>query len=143
MSEKETNTRVIKTLHFGDIEAEPNHIYHFQNGMLGFDDLHDYILISEESTEPFKWLISVDSPQIGFPLLSPWHLDIGYEPDWRFNMHDQAMFVVITLEDENGNMSANMKAPVILNIETNHGEQVILPSDKYTTNFIIPKKNKD
>lgn len=143
MSEKETNTRIIKTMHFGEIEVEPSHIYHFPNGMLGFEDLFDYILISEESTEPFKWLISVDAPQIGFPLLSPWHLDMAYEPDWKFNMKTQALFVVITLEDENHNMSANMKAPVILNIETNTGEQVILPSDKYTTNFIIPKKKKD
>lgn len=136
------NKRKINTNYFGELEIDEEFIFHFKDGMLGFEDLHDYVLISEESTAPFKWLISVDEPEIGFPLLSPWHIDVFYDPGIKYDMEKQVLFVVITLEDENGEMSANMKAPVIFNIETQTGEQIILPSDKYTTNYVIAKKQK-
>ncbi len=139
MSETKTQTRVIKTLHFGDLEVEPHHIFYFKNGMLGFDDLHEYVLISEESTLPFRWLISLDEPEIGFPLLSPWHIDVYYDPGKDYDLNSNAVFVVITLEDENGDMTANMKAPVIFNIDKLTADQVILTTDKYSTNHVIPK----
>ncbi len=134
--------RVVKTLHFGEIEVDDQHIFNFADGMLGFEQLHDYVLISEESTVPFKWLISLDEPAIGFPLLSPWHIDIFYDPKIDYDINKQALFVVITLEDDNGEMSANLRAPVIFDVEKQTGEQIILPSDKYSTNFIIGKKTK-
>ena len=134
--------RKINTNYFGELEIDEEFIFHFKDGMLGFEDLHDYVLISEESTAPFKWLISVDEPEIGFPLLSPWHIDVFYDPGIKYDMEKQALFVVITLEDENGEMSANMKAPVIFNIDNQTGEQIILQSDKYTTNYVIAKKQK-
>lgn len=134
--------RVIKTNYFGELEIDDEYIFKFKDGMLGFEDLHDYVLISEESTAPFKWLISVDEPEIGFPLLSPWHIDVYYDPGIKYDLEKQVLFVVITLEDENGEMSANMKAPVIFNIEDQTGKQIILPSDKYSTNYVIAKKRQ-
>lgn len=134
--------KLVKTLHFGEIEVEQKHIFQFNEGMLGFDELHNYVLISEESTAPFKWLISLEEPTIGFPLLSPWHIDLFYEPGLNYNIDTQVLFVVVTLEDEDGEMSANMKAPVLLDVAKQTGEQIILPSEKYSTNFII-KKTKE
>lgn len=131
--------KTIKTLHFGEIEVEPKHVFYFKDGMLGFDNLHEYVLISEESTVPFKWLISLDEPAIGFPLLSPWHIDLFYEPGLNYNIDTQVIFVVVTLEDDDGEMSANMKAPVIFDVDKQTGEQIILPSEKYSTNYIIKK----
>lgn len=135
-----SQTKKIKTLHFGEVEVENKHIFNFPEGMLGFDDLKSYVLISEESTVPFKWLISLEQPTIGFPLLSPWHIDLFYEPGIKYDMDTQVLFVVVTLEDEDGEMSANMKAPVMFDIEKQTGEQIILPSDKYSTNHIIQRK---
>lgn len=135
--------RMITTPHFGEIEVEQQHIFHLQDGMLGFERLKDFVLISEKETEPFKWLISLDEPDIGFPLISPWYLDIQYKPVRDFDIENQVVFVVITLQDYDGNMSANMKAPVILNVDDQTGEQIIIPSDKYQTNFIIKTKKKN
>jgi len=134
--------RTIKTMHFGEIEVSEQHIFNFKEGMLGFDNLHQYVLISEESTVPFKWLISIDEPTIGFPLLSPWYIDLFYEPGLDYDMDSQVLFVVITLEDDNGQMSANMKAPVMFDVTRQTAEQIILPSDKYSTNYIIQKVSK-
>ncbi len=129
--------RVIKTLHFGELEISPEHIFHFEDGMLGFDGLREYVLISEEETVPFKWLISMEQPEIGFPMLSPWHIDLSYKAGKNIDLEKEVLLVVVTLENEKGKMTANMKAPVVLNVETQKGRQEILPSDKYSVSHVI------
>jgi flagellar assembly factor FliW len=137
------NSRTIKTLHFGEINVEDDHIFTFPNGILGFEELREFVLISEEETVPFKWLISLEKPEIGFPILSPWHLDIEYDPGNDFDLEKQVLFAVVTLEDEKGLMTANLKAPIVFNIETQTGEQVILAKDKYVPNFVISGKKEN
>jgi flagellar assembly factor FliW len=136
------SARKIKTLQFGELDIEQSHIFNFPNGLLGFEDLREFVLISEEETVPFKWLICVEKPEIGFPLLSPWHIDLTYEPGNDFNLQREVILCVITLEDEKGLMTANMKAPVILDVIEQTGKQIILPSDKYIPNYIIQKQNR-
>ncbi|MFW5663186.1 MAG: flagellar assembly protein FliW, partial [Bacteroidota bacterium] len=77
--------RKIKTLHFGEIDVESQYIFNFPEGLLGFENLREFVLISEEETVPFKWLINLEEPEIGFPLLSPWHIDLTYNPGRLFN----------------------------------------------------------
>lgn len=143
MSESQIKEKkIIKTLQFGTLEIEPHHIFYFENGILGFEDLHEFVLIADEETLPFKWLISIEKPEIGFPLLSPWHLDLMYDPGPDFDLEKLVLMVIVTLEDENKQMTANMKAPIVFDVENQKGWQTILPSDKYSTNFVIPKKSK-
>lgn len=140
MAARKKEVRKVFSAQFGELEIYPNHIFYFENGILGFEDLHEFVLISEEETLPFKWLISLEQPEIGFPVLSPWHLDLFYDPGEDFDLDKQVLMVIVTLEDENGQMTANMKAPIIFDVENQKGWQTILSSDKYSTNFVIPKK---
>lgn len=136
-----TNTEVtIKTPHFGELVVSRDMIFHFDNGMLGFENLNNFVVVSEEESAPFKWLISIESPDIGFPMLSPWLIDLKYTPGNSYNVEKLVFFVVITLEDGQGKMTANMKAPVILDTDNLKGEQIILPFDKYSTHYIIEEK---
>lgn len=122
---------------FGNLDVEPKHIFTFADGLLGFEELTEYILIDEETTSPFKWLVSVQNPTIGFPLLSPWHVDLTYTPGIDYDLSSHSLFVVITLANEHKRMSANMKAPILLNVTTQTGEQIILPHGNYSAEFII------
>lgn len=132
--------RKIRTVQFGEIEIEPQHIFYFENGILGFEDLKEFVLISDEETLPFKWLISLEKPEIGFPIISPWYLDLQYDPGDEFDLEKLVLMVIVILEDENKQMSANLKAPVVFDVENQKGWQTILPTDKYSTNFVIPRK---
>ncbi len=137
MTEK---NREITTLQFGNLSVSEEHIFYFDQGLLGFDDLHEYVLISEEETVPFKWLMSLEEPEIGFPLLSPWHIDLTYDPGKDFDIQKEVVMIVITLEDDIGLMTGNMKAPVIFDVEHQKARQVILPSDRYSPNQVISTK---
>ena len=139
MENNEKGTRQVKTLHFGMISVEEDYIFHFENGLLGFDGLREFVLISDEETMPFRWLVSIDEPTISFPLLSPWLIDLSYKPGKQFDDPNFVLFSIVTLEDDMGNMTANLKAPIVLNISNQTGEQVILTNDKYSPMAIIPK----
>jgi flagellar assembly factor FliW len=131
------SSKTIKTREFGDIAIEPQYIFNFPSGILGFETLKEFVLVSVEDTAPFKWLISIQQPEIGFILLSPWLADQEFNPGRSIDISNSAVFVIIKLEKDRGVMTANMKAPIVLDAENNIGEQVILPSDKFSTNFVI------
>lgn len=134
------DTITISTLQFGDIEVPKNLIFRLKDGMLGFEQLKNFVLISDEDTAPFKWMLSVESPEIGFPMLSPWHIDLGYNPGKQYMREDKVLLVVVTLENDKGVMTANMKAPVVFDAKKQTAEQVILHSDKYKTDYEIRTK---
>lgn len=125
------NTRRLYTAHFGIVDVATDNILTFADGLLGFDYLREFVLISVEETEPMKWLISLDEPSIGFPLLSPWLIDPDYDMRGQFDASSQVAFAVVTLVNPQGKMSANMKAPIIIGDDRN-GRQIILASDKYS-----------
>ncbi|MCX7736360.1 MAG: flagellar assembly protein FliW [Candidatus Kapabacteria bacterium] len=133
----------IKNSQFGEITVSDDLIFDFTNGILGFEHLNKFVLISDEGTEPFKWLLSIDNPEIVFPLLNPWQIDINYDIGKEFNQERDAVMVIVTLSDDDGSMTANMKAPIILDVVDQTGKQIILPSDKYSTNLIITKKSNE
>jgi flagellar assembly factor FliW len=134
--------RVILTSQFGEITIEKQNIFNFSEGLFGFEDLKEFIVISEEETAPFKWLLSIDNPDIGFPLLSPWFIDSTYSPGIKIDPNVDIIMAIVTLENEKGLMSANFKAPIIFNTGNQTGRQVILPSDKFSTNHTISNGNK-
>lgn len=143
MRRKAQEVKKIFSSQFGELVIHPQHIFYFENGILGFEDLREMVLISDEDTLPFKWLISIEQPEIGFPVLSPWHLELFYDPGEDFDLEKQVLMVIVTLEDENGQMTANLKAPIVLDVENQKGWQTILTTDKYSTNFVIPKKTEE
>lgn len=130
---------VIKSSQFGELEVSPENIFTFEEGLLGFEEYKKYVLISDEITEPFKWLIALEEPEIGFPIVNPWHIDIEYNPGKKYNYEVVVPMVIVTIGCGVSEMTANMKAPLLLNIEDMSGEQIIIASDKYSTNEKIHK----
>lgn len=129
--DSQSGSRRLFTSQFGVVDVAADNILTFSAGLLGFENLREFVLISVDETEPMKWLISLDEPSIGFPLLSPWIIDVEYDLREQFDAAKQAVFAVITLVNPQGKMSANMKAPVIIG-DDRTGKQIILSSDKYS-----------
>ena len=133
MSEQEVKLVKINTPHFGEIEIENDKLFSFPDGLLGFENLNRFVLINHEETAPLRWLISVDDPNIGFPLINPWLVDIDYKPGRGIDLEKEAAFVVITLGNKEREMTANMKAPIVLEVESKTGRQIVISKDKYST----------
>ena len=139
MSKKINSKRIINTLHFGEVELDDEFIFKFPEGLLGFEEYNQFVLISHEDTEPIKWLVSIDDPSIGFPLISPWIIDIEYNPGKSIDLSKEAVLAVVTLAKKNEDMTANLKAPLIFDTNTQTGKQFVLSSEKYSTNEQVIK----
>ncbi|MFC2131505.1 flagellar assembly protein FliW [Bacteroidota bacterium] len=137
MTENEsTYFRKITTTLFGELEIQKKNIFYFTEGLFGYENLSEFVLVSDEDNKPFKWLQSIEKPEISFLLINPLLIDNSYSPGKDFNFEKSAILVVVTMDIEKKQLIANMKAPVILDMDEQQGEQVIIASDKYSVTMI-------
>ncbi len=127
----------VETQQFGELEFTEELIVRFPKGIIGFEEARNFIIINHEDYEPFRWLISVDQKELGFPLLNPFLVKPDYGKDLpdqlveRLFSSDEALdiFCVVTIKGEDGKVTINLKSPIIVDYQTKTGEQIILPSD--------------
>ncbi len=125
------------TRQFGELEFDESIIYHFPNGLPGFEELHNFIIIDEKDTEPLRWLLSVDDPNIGFALLEASLVAPDIYRELPSEEKSSMAFVVVVLRRNPDPTTANLKAPIILNEATRTGKQVVLNSDRFSTQYKI------
>ncbi len=141
LQEEHMDVRIVKTGQFGDLKVEPQHVFRFAEGVFGFEDLHEFVLISDDDSAPLRWLISIEQPEIGFAVISPAFVDAQYSAGRDYTDTDRyAVLVIVTLSHHG--MTVNMKAPVILDCNDQSGKQIILSSDKYLPNHPLGKQTK-
>ncbi len=143
---------------FGKIDIEEDKIIHMQTGMIGFPDLKNFALIydmeKEKKDSSIMWFQSMDEPQIAFPVMQPNGLKSDYNPTVNDEMlqplgklKETNIYVLttVTATADKRNASINLKAPIIINTDTNKGCQVIVEDDypvKYNIYDAIMSKKK-
>lgn len=141
----------LKTKNFGIIEYNNEDVLHFEDGILGFEGLHDYILLSSDEDTPFKWLQSLDNIDIVFVIIDP-RIII---PDYTINVTADTLksleiddvkhtltYVIVVIPEKIEKMTADMKAPIIINAKNNKAMQIILEDDRYDIKYPILKELK-
>ncbi|MCS7228997.1 MAG: flagellar assembly protein FliW [Candidatus Kryptonium sp.] len=121
----------IKNSQFGEIEFDEQIIIPFPEGIIGFEDLKRFIIIEDEDCKPFRWLISVDEPEIGFAVLEPSLLIEDYYLRSGFDPNVYVLFVIATLSKDISKITVNLKAPVVIDKTRNLGRQVILENSEF------------
>ena len=61
----------IHTSRFGSVAIQADDVINFPEGLLGFNELRQFVLLDDPSDEIFAWLQSCEEPNIAFPLLEP------------------------------------------------------------------------
>ncbi|MFH1278767.1 MAG: flagellar assembly protein FliW [Candidatus Eisenbacteria bacterium] len=109
------------------------------HGMIGFPGLTRYRLIGRGEENPFHLLQSEERDQIRFSLLEPMVILPDYEvrlaPDLleELEIEDRAharVFVVATVPDDPREITVDFRAPLLVNIESGVGAQVILEDER-------------
>ncbi len=132
----ETKLKLV-TRQFGELEFDGNIIYHFPNGLPGFEEFHKFIIIDEKDTEPLRWLLSIEDPNIGLPLLEASLIAPDIYGELPVEEKSSSVFVVVVLRRDPEPTTANLKAPIVLNDAERTGKQVVLNSDKFSTQYEI------
>ena len=114
---------------FGEIEFEKEAVIKFEEGILGFEELKEFLLFSETDGY-FFWLISVNEPEIIFPLFSLKLLQEEYS-----NVEKLEPYGIVKLDKEPENISVNLKAPVFINHGEKVGFQKIIDNESYQVDY--------
>lgn len=123
-------------------------VFHFVNGIPGFENLHRFVLSSTPGQEPFHWLNSVDDPDIRFVIINPMEFDPDYSPKFQKSQgeelkierrEDMLIFVIVTIADHFPDSTANMAGPLVLNVSNRRGKQIILDDPRYSVRHAFMK----
>ncbi|MGZ3722630.1 MAG: flagellar assembly protein FliW [Bdellovibrionales bacterium] len=125
----------IHTSRFGIISITADDIINFPEGLLGFNELHRFVLLDDPADEIFAWLQSCEEPGIAFPLLEPELFATNYKV--QLTKHDMEIlglksnegirtFSIITIPNDPTMMTANLKAPIVINVATRVARQCVL-----------------
>ncbi|MCP4723551.1 MAG: flagellar assembly protein FliW [bacterium] len=136
------DTFFIENNQLGKVEIDRDKVVIFPEGLIGFEDLKNFVIIDLEEYEPFQWLLCVDDPDITFPIISPIIVVDPYEPDITremaynlgdFKDEDLLIYTIVTIRPELNKVTANLLGPIIINQSTRLGHQVVLKDDEYST----------
>lgn len=119
-----------------DVPVNPDAVFSFPQGLLGFEDARRFTLFHEEGQPTVFWLQSLDDPQLAFSVVSPEAIDVQYEMVLSeedcalIDLKDPADVVVIVIlyreEADNGKIAANTRSPLVLNTRSRLGMQKVL-----------------
>lgn len=133
----------VKTTRFGTIEIVENDIITFSDGVPGFPDKYQFVILPYDQESPFVILQSATEDYLAFLMTDPFLFfnDYEFEIDQE-NMNnlevkdekDIAVYTMVTVPvGKVKEMTANLVAPIVININNKAGKQIVLEKSKYTT----------
>jgi flagellar assembly factor FliW len=131
---------------FGEIEYDPSKTLTFPEGLIGFEDLRDFIVMPNIKEGPLFWVQSVEDPAVAFVLTDPtnFFLDYRVAPDQRErkklaiaeNGETYVLSVVTVHQDKS--VTLNLQAPILFSPENNRAIQIILEKGDYQSRTPLP-----
>jgi len=129
----------IDTDRFGVLEAKSSDLISFKEGILGFESLQKFIVLDPGDKTFILWLQSVEDPKVAFPILEPKFLrpdfSLTLAPFERQHLEletDQEIvaYCILTIPSNIEEISANLKAPLVINKIKRLGRQIVLQETK-------------
>ena len=126
---------------FGEIEIGEEKIVTMEQGIIGFPNLNHFTLIFDSEKEEksgIMWLQSLDDGEVAIPVLVPTELMPEYNPTVNNELLEGLgsltpeniyVLVTVTVPKDIRRISVNLKAPIIVNTDTNRGCQLIVEDD--------------
>ena len=135
---------------FGEIDIDDSKIISFDNGIIGFDDCKHFTVLYDSEKEghsSIMWLQSVEHPELAFPVADPMNITEDYNPivedEWLSSIgeiekeDDLYVLAILTVPSDLTKMTANLKAPVIINTRTMKGCQLIVNNEEYEVRYNV------
>jgi flagellar assembly factor FliW len=134
---------------FGKIDVKEDKILTFPKGILGFPDLKRFTLtFDSENSAPsgLNFLVSLDEPAFMLPVVPALAVKPGYEPQISaevenavgpLNEDNALVMVTMTIPADITQMTVNLNAPIIINVDTNKAIQSMVENEGYDIRYPI------
>lgn len=136
----------IQTKYFGEVEVNQEDIIHFPNGLPGFENEVEFALLNLDEAGLYLSIQSIHSKDVALVIANPYL----FFKDYEFSLDEStldllhiksqsevAVYSVITLREPFHQSTANLQAPIIINMLTQKGKQFILTNTSYKTRHLI------
>ncbi len=143
--EKKSDSFLVVTSRFGEIEVDRDRVITVTSPILGFPESHRFVLRPHGAGSAFMWFQSIDNPALAFVVVPAGLIDKGYQPNLSKADHEELQFsdgqepeflVILTFtRDEKLNITANFLGPLVLNAKKRLAKQVLLDPAKYDIAF--------
>lgn len=143
------SSRLIIDSRFGSLAISQNSILEFPRGLLGFGDFHSFGIasLSDPRYVQFKVLQCLDDHQLAFLVLpldpntgfiDRADLDIACE-SLMVKIDDLVILLVVTVRkiDQGASVTANLRAPLLIDSVTRIGNQYVMRDERYPVRFQI------
>lgn len=135
---------------FGELEISENDIITFDNGIPGFENLNKFYIHFIKDTFPIQWLLSLENPEISFPIIDPLLVRVDYSFELSKDIveyleiekpEDVKIYAIMTIpHGDPDNITVNLKAPIVISKVNNKGIQIILDDDNYNLKHNVKKE---
>lgn len=122
----------IDTTRFGKLSIGEEKLLVFPQGLIGMESLRQWTLVADPESESVCWLQSASCPDRALALISPrafvknYKVRVGQRDLAPLNLRPgDSTYVLTTLAGHVGNLSTNLRAPIIINLSRKVGCQVV------------------
>ncbi|MFB5085905.1 flagellar assembly protein FliW [Psychrobacillus sp. PGGUH221] len=141
----------IETKFLGQVTIEETEIIQFQNGLPGFEDNKEFVILPLEKDSPFAILQSIKQQEIGFVIALPF----VFKKDYAFDLteedreelqidssEDLITYSIVTLKEPFSSSTLNLQAPLLINHKQKIAKQLVLQdANAYPLRFQIEGGN--
>jgi len=139
----------IITSRFGELQVNSDDLITFRDGLLGFDNLKRFFVVDPGDNTFILWLQSADDGKVAFPIIEPQIFAHDYDVQLTpfeinnlglDNPGDARVYSILTITQDITEMTANLKAPIVINNKNKLGKQVILQDSKLSVKHEMYKE---
>ncbi len=130
---------VFESKNLGTLEYNQEDVINFSKGLLAFEDKKEFLVIRNEETE-FYYLQSLEDDNITFIMIDLKEAMPNYNPEVEVEQlqdlgevnHNLGVYNICTVKDNLEEMTVNLVGPIVINLDTKKGKQVIVSKDEYS-----------
>ena len=134
---------LLKSSRLGEIEIDDKQVIDFPDGIPGFETEKKFAVFPLAPDAPFYYMHSVESPglclilAVPFPFFPDYEVELPAEELKKLEAGEGggeiAVFVVLTIPEDFKETTANLLAPVVVNLAKRKGIQYVPVQSPYST----------
>lgn len=140
----------LRSRRFGDFTVPESRVFALDPGLIGFPAAHRFVILDSKPGSPFKWMLCLEEPELGFAVVDPEDLVTGYCAPLDHAAAvlgcaatDVALFVLVTIPAEPTEIFLNLLAPIVVDLQTRRGRQVVLDDARLDPAHRVPLRRPD
>jgi len=128
------------------VSVDNRQIVTFSNGLIGLPQLKVFALIEDEASLPIRLLQCISVPNFVFVVINPftiypnYDIEISDDDAVALGVKDASevlVLAIVTVPEDLRFVSANLLSPLIVNMRTKRGQQILLTDTDYPINYRI------